>query len=247
MGSTDSPLVIVAGTFAPRRGAARFYAPLLRDRSEAHVVALRHLGMANTRDSAMDLHRWCEQRFDQPVTLVGHSQGALVAAWLWLHRPERYRPPVLLAGPWAGAPGCQTWAPLGAALRSMARESRFLREMSETFGALREDEKAEMTVVCGTGDRLVSPATAVVPGATNICVAPLRDHDRLAREHPDALLVEGHLSHTSMPRDPFVRAVVDAHTAGAAGHSARAVAVAAMTVVPLPVVEPVIVAPALAG
>ncbi len=203
------PFVVVAGTFAPRRGAERWYTPLVEDREQAAVLALKHFGMANTRDSALRVHRYCRKRFDEPVELVGHSQGALVVVWLWLFRPDWYLPPVMLAGPWAGALLCQTWYPLGAALRSMASESRFLHEVTEAFAALPEEDRTMLTSITGRGDRVVQLTTAMVPGATNICIAPERDHVELAREFPGLELVEGDVGHSNMPRSPLVREVID--------------------------------------
>lgn len=101
--------------------------PLTSGRPSTAVLTLKQLGMDNTRESALQVHRYCQAHFDGPVALVGHSQGALAAAWLWLHHSDDYTPPFMLAGPWAGALLCQTWLPLGAALRSMSAESRFLR------------------------------------------------------------------------------------------------------------------------
>ena len=48
----------------------------------------------------------------------------------------------MLGGPWAGALLCQTWYPLGAALRSMASESRFLHEVTDAYASLPGDERA---------------------------------------------------------------------------------------------------------
>lgn len=213
MTGQDTPFVVVAGTFAPRRGASRFYTPLTEGRSQSAVLALKHFGMANTRDSALRVHRYCEKRFEEPVEIVGHSQGALVAVWLWLFRPESYRPPVMLAGPWAGALLCQTWLPLGAALRAMASESRFLREITEAFDELSEWERSWLTSVFSRNDRLVQLTSAMVPGATNVCFAPEAEHPDLSREFPDVVMVDGDVGHSNMPRSTQVRALIDARLA----------------------------------
>jgi len=208
-----TPFVVVAGTFAPRRGIDRFYGALTAGRDRSVVLTLKHLGMANTRESALRVHRYCQKNFDEPVTVAGHSQGALVASWLWLFEPEWYRPPFMLAGPWAGALLCQTWYPLGAALRSMASESRFLHEITEAFAGLPDDERAWLTSIFATGDRLVQLTNAIVPGATNICIAPREDHLELSRQFPGVLMVDGRVGHTGMPRSAAVRAVIDARMA----------------------------------
>jgi len=209
----ETPFVVVAGTFAPRRGVDRFYGALTEGRDRSVVLSLKHLGMANTRESALRVHRYCQKHFDEPVTIAGHSQGALVASWLWLFEPDWYRPPFMLAGPWAGALLCQTWYPLGAALRSMASESRFLREITEAFAGLPEDERAWLTSIFATGDRLVQLTNAIVPGATNICVAPKGHHLELSRQFPGVVMVDGQVGHTGMPRSAAVRAVIDARMA----------------------------------
>ena len=213
VGTAEVPFVVVAGTFAPRRGAERYYTPLTEGRTHSAVMALKHFGMANTRDSALRVHDYCREHFDEPVELVGHSQGALVAVWLWLFRPESYRPPVMLAGPWAGALLCQTWYPLGAALRSMASQSRFLSEVTEAFAALPEHERRWLTSVFATGDRVVQLTTAMVPGATNYCIAPSSRHVELSREFPGVVMLDGDLGHSSMPRSPGVRALIDTRMA----------------------------------
>ena len=210
---SDVPFVVVAGTFAPRRGAARYYAPLTRGRSRSAVLALKQFGIANTRDSALRVHQYCQRHFGEPVALVGHSQGALVASWLWLFEPQWYRPPVMLGGPWAGALLCQTWYPLGAALRAMASESRFLQEVTGAYADLPSHEQALLTSVFATGDRVVQPATAMVPGATNVCIAPQADHPRLSRQYPDVHMVDGNVGHSRMPRSAEVRQVIEARQA----------------------------------
>ena len=206
----ETPFVVVAGTFAPRLGTGRFYRPLTAGRKASAVLALKQLGMANTRESALRVHRYCQRHFDEPVTLVGHSQGALVAAWLWLHEPTSYAPPLMLAGPWAGALLCQTWLPLGAALRAMSSESRFLGEITDTYASLPVDKKSSLTSIFATGDRVVQLTTAMVPGATNVCVAPRRKHVELTRQFPGIVLLDGNSGHTGLPRSSLVRDLIDA-------------------------------------
>ncbi len=210
---SEVPVVVVAGTFAPRRAAERYYAPLIEGRSRSAVLALKQFGIANTRDSALRVHHYCEKHFDEPVAVVGHSQGALVASWLWLFEPERYRPPVMLGGPWAGALLCQTWYPLGAALRAMASESRFMHEVTEAYADLPSSEQASLTSIFATGDRVVQPTTARVPGATNICIAPRADHSGLSSRYPDVHLVDGNVGHSRLPRSGEVRHVIDVRMA----------------------------------
>jgi len=209
----EEPFVVVAGTFAPRRAVDRYYGPLVAKRSRSAVLALKQFGMANTRESALRVHRYCQKHFGEPVTVAGHSQGALVATWLWLFEPDWYRPPFMLAGPWAGALLCQTWYPLGAALRAMSSESRFLREVTEAFSGRPDDEKALLTSIFATGDRAVQLTTAIVPGATNICIAPRADHVELSREFPGVVMVDGKVGHSLMPRSAQVRRVIDARMA----------------------------------
>jgi len=215
MAGPNAPFVVVAGTFAPRRLADRYYGPLTAGRSRSAVLALKQFGMANTRESALRVHRYCQKRFGEPVTVVGHSQGALVATWLWLFEPDWYRPPLMLAGPWAGALLCQTWYPLGAALRSMASESRFLHEVTEAFSSRPENERAGLTSIFSTGDRVVQLTTAMVPGATNICLAPRARHVELSRQYPGVIMLDGNVGHSGMPRSAQVREVIDARMAEA--------------------------------
>jgi len=209
----EEPFVVVAGTFAPRRAVDRYYGPLVAGRSRSAVLALKQFGMANTRESALRVHRYCQRHFGEPVTVAGHSQGALVATWLWLFEPDWYRPPFMLAGPWAGALLCQTWYPLGAALRSMASESRFLHEVTEAFSSLPANERAQLTSIFSTGDRVVQLTTAMVPGATNICIAPRADHLELSREYPGVIMLNGKVGHSRMPHSARVRGVIDARMA----------------------------------
>jgi pimeloyl-ACP methyl ester carboxylesterase len=207
---SEVPVVVVAGTFAPRLGADRFYRPLTTGRSRTAVLALKQLGMANTRESALRVHRYCQSHFGAPVTVVGHSQGALVAAWLWLFQPDWYTPPFMLAGPWAGALLCQTWFPLGAALRSMSAESRFLHEITEAYASLPPAQRLWLTSAFATGDRVVQLTSAMVPGATNVCVAPRPKHLELARQFPGITLLEGDVGHTGLPRSSLIRDLIDA-------------------------------------
>jgi pimeloyl-ACP methyl ester carboxylesterase len=206
----EAPFVVVAGTFAPRRGAEHHYGPLTTGRSRSAVLTLKQFGMANTRESALRVHRYCQKHFGEPVTIVGHSQGALVATWLWLFEPGWYRPSIMLGGPWAGALLCQTWYPLGAALRSMASESRFLHEVTDAYANLPANERALLTSIFSTGDRVVQLTNAIVPGATNICLAPQAEHLELSRQYPGVIILEGSVGHSWMPRSAEVRAVIDA-------------------------------------
>lgn len=210
---SEAPFVVVAGTFAPRRGVARYYGPITAGRSRSAVLALKQFGMANTRESALRVHRYCQKHFGEPVTIVGHSQGALVATWLWLFEPEWYRPSIMLGGPWAGALLCQTWYPLGAALRSMASESRFLQEVTEAYAGLPVDDRARLTSIFSTGDRVVQLTNAIVPGATNVCLAPPAQHVELSRQYPGVIMRDGSVGHSRMPRSAEVRAVIDTRMA----------------------------------
>jgi hypothetical protein len=61
----------------------------------------------------------------------------------------------------------------------------------------------------------------MVPGATNICIAPEPDHVELSREFPGLELVEGDVGHSSMPRSPLVREVIDRRLAEVRARSDR--------------------------
>ena len=203
---TEVPFVVVAGTFAPRLGAGRFYGTLTSGRERPRCWRSSSSAWPTRRESALRVHRYCEKHFDAPVTVAGHSQGALVAAWLWLFEPESYTPPFLLAGPWAGALLCQTWYPLGAALRSMSSESRFLHEVTEAYASLPADEQRRMTSIFSTSDRVVQLTTAMVAGATNVCVAPAAKHVELSRQFPGIVLIDGKMGHTGLPRSSALSA-----------------------------------------
>ena len=54
---------------------------------------------------------------------------------------------------------------------------------------------------------------AMVPGATNICLAPAAEHRKLSRQYPGVTMLEGSVGHSRMPRSTEVRAVIDARMA----------------------------------
>jgi pimeloyl-ACP methyl ester carboxylesterase len=205
----ETPFIVVAGTFAPAVAVEAYYRPLTTGRADTATLALHQLGLAHTRDSAQQVHRYCQDNFGAPVRLAGHSQGANVAAWLWLKYPTAYKPPILLAGPWGGAPLCKTWLPFGSGFRAMATDSRFLREITDAYTELTESHKCLMTSIYGAADRVVHYATAHIPGANNLCIAPADQHDKLRSRLPGAVLHHGQTGHSRLPHHPLVRQLID--------------------------------------
>jgi hypothetical protein len=170
-------VILVAGTGVPTFLAGSVYSPLAHALG-ADVVALDGLGFAHTMRSVETLTRDIE-RGDDPVVLVGHSQGGLVAAIVASQHPELVSKVITLGAPLAGTVLCSPLIPLSG-LRCMVRGSRLL-------GMVRSSTR--MHNIVGTSDRLVVPySSGLLPGAHHYVMDGV-SHTGLIYDHDTIQLV----------------------------------------------------------
>lgn len=164
-------VLVLAGTFAPQSAANVYYGSLRADR----VVALPGGGRGRLHATYTSLapliSSWIEQQ-DEPVVLVGHSQGAIHAVQFAVDNPDMVDSVVGIAGPFSGAnsPNIPTYverhlswlAPVGLDLRGGAA---LLVSLQRRVAA---QVVPNLTLVAGNKDLLVSveSAHALVPAET---------------------------------------------------------------------------------
>jgi pimeloyl-ACP methyl ester carboxylesterase len=205
MSSSSIPTLLIKGTFAPLRASNWYYRDIIGITSPCLPTDLLHIGAAHTRESCHHIHRFAEKRcVGQRRRLWGHSQGALVAAWLFANHPERYEPPILVAGPVKGSQHAPVWLPILSSIRCMATVSRFLEELRAQLADLPSERLSQIVTISADGDWAVPPTCAFIPGARNFCIAPSQRHPALAVELPGVELVEGRSNHLKLPFSPFV-------------------------------------------
>lgn len=138
--------MVVAGTGVTQAVADLAYEPLARG---GEIVSLCLAGLAYV-DASVEKVAY---RIDEPVDLIGHSQGGLVAALVAKRYPELVRSLVTIGAPIKGVPLAKytPWAPL----RSMVKGSSACKEL------LKLPFDRTLTIA-GRKDRLV-PISSALP------------------------------------------------------------------------------------
>jgi hypothetical protein len=137
--------LLVAGTFVGRPAAGVAYRRLAHT-IDAEVITLDHLGLVHTRTSVGKVMRRIDA-LGEPVNLVGHSQGGVVAALIAQTDPQAVGTVVTLGAPLHGTVLSRTALPF-AGLRCMVRDSRLCCELQPN---------THMHNVVGTADHMVMP------------------------------------------------------------------------------------------
>ncbi|MDB5179267.1 MAG: Palmitoyl protein thioesterase [Patescibacteria group bacterium] len=142
--------VIIAGTGVNYRMAQRLYGQMVAHGKDVHIMAIPWCGLGPISAATSQLHKEIIGRFgNQPLRLIGHSQGGLIAAGLALSLPEEQVVEVIaIAAPFHGCPlvrlrklllwpgpriirGLFLDVLTPPALRDMEPGSRYLRDLSE--------------------------------------------------------------------------------------------------------------------
>jgi pimeloyl-ACP methyl ester carboxylesterase len=156
--------IIVAGSGVCYAAAVGYYAPLTQALGGSELHVLERWGLASPRRSVDNLVKRLRQ-LDAPTTLIGHSQGGLVAALASEVVPDLVERVVticaplhgtLLAPPWSPVPSVRemsrahlsrkTWQPASTMVTVVASEDRFV--VPYTSGLRPE---AEQHVLTGVG------------------------------------------------------------------------------------------------
>jgi pimeloyl-ACP methyl ester carboxylesterase len=119
---SQTNVILVTGTGFCHPAALCYYAPLLQSIGPAELHTLEHWGFGFTERSVDRLIRHLE-KFDAPATLIGHSQGGLVAALTFEAAPSLVRQVVTVCAPLRGTAWAPAWAPIPSA-RDMSRARR---------------------------------------------------------------------------------------------------------------------------
>ena len=120
--SVRTNAIVVTGTGFCHAAALCYYAPLLRSLGRAELHTLEQWGLAVTPRSVDSLVRRL-QELDAPATLIGHSQGGLVAALAFERAPELVSRVVTICAPLRGTAWAPAWSPIPST-REMSRARR---------------------------------------------------------------------------------------------------------------------------
>ncbi len=209
------PNVLIAGTGAVALVAHRHYAPVREAVPDLSIFTLAQGGLLKgvTETCCDILSRLTSQYGEQPLNLIGDSQGGLVAAWLTAHHPTRFPRTVTLGAPWGGTKLAPSWFPILAALPCMAPGSAFLCELQAAIqAALQGAGKPEIHSIYAAGDwflpgdGLVWPSrSSCLPGAYNYLVVREDLQAELLPRLPTGIKVlTGKANHFSLLRQASV-------------------------------------------
>jgi len=156
---------------------------------------------------------------DDPVVLVGHSQGGLAVLRYAIDHTAQVRHVVTVGTPWQGA-RLAGWTTDVAhaltgrdvpALRDMRPGSPFLRHLWQDIATV----APRVTNIYSTHEVLISPyvnAHIDVPGITNVLIASEAEYETHLRTYRDQysvdVLLNARVSHLGEMNSPLVRSVI---------------------------------------
>lgn len=200
-------VVVCMGTGAPQLAERNYYRPLLnfiRELGfEVQCLSLPKLGLGDFQMAIDELEKQIFDHRDQPLVLIGHSQGASIVHALAHRCPGRVMQVIQLCPATHG-----TWLaslPLGIAshLAPYSNDLRVLRGL-QSFPIERTH------VVYTPFDQLIVPwFSSFLLGAHNVVIAPRRMRGVLARfgqqrRSRGVLQVHGYCDHISVVACPAV-------------------------------------------
>lgn len=239
------PVAIVAGTAIRGVAANLMMNRVLERHPNAFLITLANFGVTLplgksqqhlTRDIIANLRRrGCSP--DDPLVMVGHSQGALAAMRYAIEHPSVAHV-VSVGAPWQGAVSAQNVVrALGSrrvfvpALRDMMPGSPHLEALHRELPRIAD----RLTNLYSTHELFIRPYTGAhidVPGVRNILIANEAEYLRHLRANPDLEVddvIHDSVNHLSEMSSPKVRsriwAIVDEvalRLAGGAGLTANA-------------------------
>lgn len=218
---------IVAGTAIRGLAASLMMNGVLHRHPNAFLVTLEQWGISVRLDeSQRHLFRairagLLEQNRDpdQPIVLVGHSQGGLAVLRYAVDHPEQVLRVVTVGTPWNGARLAGTVNSVVhtvlrrhvPALVDMTPSSGFLKELHEDVPAISD----RVTNIYSTREILIEPyasAHIAAPGVTNVLIATQEEYEQHLRvyghTHPVDELIEGKVNHLGEMSSPDVRGVI---------------------------------------
>jgi pimeloyl-ACP methyl ester carboxylesterase len=224
----DLPAVaIVAGTAIRGLAATLMMQGVMRRHPNAFLVTLERWGVTIPLHESQSYVRQAlgdglirmDRDPDEPVVIVGHSQGGLAALRYGIDHPEQARRIVTVGTPWNGTRLAGTVNSLAQrlvrrdvpALADMTPDSPFLQALHADLPAIAD----RVTNIYSTRDGLIEPYVAAhipVAGVTNILVATWDEYVRHVRRfglsHPVDELIEGRANHLAEMSNPEIRSVI---------------------------------------
>lgn len=160
---------------------------------------------------------------DDPVVLVGHSQGGLAVLRYAIDHPDQVLHAVSVGAPWSGAASATRFTnvlgergrSIAPALSDMADGSQFLADLHRDLPLIAD----RVTNIYSTHELFIRPYTDAhidLPGVQNILIATEEEHVRHLHVNPDLPvddIILGRVNHMNEMNSPAVRgriwAIVD--------------------------------------
>lgn len=218
---------IVAGTAIRGLAATVMMSGVMRRHPNAFLITLERWGVTiPLHESQGYIARAIREGLarqgrepDEPVVLVGHSQGGLAVLRYAIDHPDQALHVVTVGTPWQGARMAGTVDTIARrlvgrsvpALADMTPDSTFLASLHDDLPAIAD----RVTNIYSVHEILIEPyvfAHIPLPGTTNILIASQAEYERHLRvyghSHPVDELIEGRVTHLGEMSNPDVRSVV---------------------------------------
>ncbi len=226
---------IVAGTAIRGLAATLMMRQVLRRHPNAFLITLASFGVTLPLHHSQ-LHLGQDIRSgltamgrspDEPVVLVGHSQGGLAVLRYAIDHPEQVLHVISVGAPWSGAASATRVANvLGRRGKVVAPAVADMAEGSAFLDALHRDLPqiaSRVTNIYSTHELFIRPYTDAhidVPGAHNILIATEEEHVRHLQVNPDLPvddIIMGRVNHMNEMNSPMVRSRIWAKVDEVAG------------------------------
>lgn len=218
---------IVAGTAIRGISASVMMNAVLRRHPNAFLITLERWGISIRLDeSQQHLARAIRdgllqqnRDLDNPLVLVGHSQGGLAVLRYAIDHPDQVRHVIAVGSPWNGARLAGTANAVVhrlvrrhvPALVDMTPSSSFLQTLHLDLPAIAE----RVTNVYSTREILIEPYVSAhipVTGVTNVLIATEQEYEKHLRvfghSHPVDGLIDARVTHLGEMSSPDVRRVI---------------------------------------
>ncbi len=218
---------IIAGTAIRGLAASLTMNSVLDRHPNAFLVTLEQWGISvRLDDSQRYLHKAIREGMfkqnrpaDEPIVLVGHSQGGLAALRYAIDHPTQVLHVIAVGSPWNGARLAGTINSLVRtivrrdlpALVDMTPSSPFLQALHDDLPVIAD----RVTNIYSTREILIEPyisAHIPTPGVTNVLIATKDEYEKHLRvyghTHPIDELIEGRVTHLGEMGSPDVRGVI---------------------------------------
>lgn len=217
---------IVAGTAIRGIAATLMMRRVLQRHPNAFLITLANFGVALPMESsqehiAKDIARGLEKQGrspDDPVVLVGHSQGAIACLRYAVDHPHQVLHVISVGAPYNGSVSAKKvssalrWLPrdITPALADMADGSPFLERLHDDLPVIAE----RVTNIYSTHELFMTPYTVAhinVPGVENYLIATEAEYRRHLAICPELEIdghIEGRITHLGEMSSPEVRSII---------------------------------------